>query len=64
LLRQRGSIKNSGGIITNLNNKELTYGNSNFEQGGVIVASNGITNHRVISLEIKKIIRKFDLYPI
>ena len=30
------SLKNSGGIITNLDNQELTYGNSNFEQGGAI----------------------------
>ena len=29
-------LKNSGGIITNLDNQELTYGNSNFEQGGAI----------------------------
>ena len=57
-------LKNSGGIITNLDNQELTYGNSNFEQEGIIVASNDITNHRAICLEIKKIIRKFDLYPI
>ena len=31
---------NAGGAITNLDNQELSYGRSNFEQGGIIVASN------------------------
>ena len=29
----------AGGAITNLENEDLTYGNSNFEQRGIIIAS-------------------------
>jgi len=57
-------LKGSGGAITNLDNEELTYGKSNFEQGGIIVASNNYLMHESICLEIKEIIKKFDLYPL
>ena len=57
-------LKASGGAITNLNNEELTYGKSNFEQGGIIVASNNYFMHETICLEIKEIIKKFKIYPI
>ena len=56
-------LKAAGGSITNLNNEELTYGNSNYEQGGIIVASNNIKSHERICLEIKEIIKKYNLYP-
>ena len=46
-------LKAAGGEITNLDNKELTYGKSNFEQGGIIVASNNYLMHKSICLEIK-----------
>ena len=57
-------LKAAGGAITNLENQELTYGNSNFEQGGIIVASNNLYTHKRICLEIKKIIDKYDIYPL
>ena len=57
-------IKAAGGAITNLNNEELSYGNSNFEQGGIIIASSNFIKHEKICLEIKEIINKFDLYPL
>ena len=57
-------LKAAGGAITNLNNQELTYGNSNFEQPGVIIASNNYLNHGKICLEIKEVINKFDLFPL
>jgi len=57
-------LKAAGGAITNLNNQELTYGNSNFEQPGVIIASNNYLNHGKICLEIKELINKFDLFPL
>ena len=57
-------LKASGGAITNLNNEELSYGKSNFEQGGIIVASNNFLKHESICLEIKEIIKKFKLYPV
>ena len=58
------TLKTAGGAITNLNNEELTYGNLNYEQGGIIVASSNINSHKRICLEIKEIIRKNNLYPL
>ena len=57
-------LKSAGGAITNLDNQELTYGKLNFEQGGIIVASNNHLMHQSICLEIKEIIKKYDLYPL
>ena len=54
----------AGGSITDINNNKLVYGKSNFEQGGIIIASNNNLMHQKICLEIKEIIRKYDLYPI
>ena len=49
-------LKASGGAITTLDNKELTYCKSKFKQGGIIVASNNATTHKDICLEIKQIL--------
>ena len=57
-------LKAKGGLITNLNNKELSYGKLGYEQGGIIVASNNKHNHKNICLEIKEIIEKFQIYPL
>tara|TARA_B100001057_G_scaffold361207_1_gene363590 strand:+ start:67 stop:975 length:909 start_codon:yes stop_codon:yes gene_type:complete len=57
-------LKAAGGAITNLDNQELSYGKTNFEQGGIIVASNNLSTHGKICLEIKKIIKKYELYPL
>ena len=57
-------LKGSGGAITTLDNKELIYGKTNFDQGGIIVASNNYLMHESICLEIKEIINKYDLYPL
>ncbi len=57
-------LKAAGGAITNLYNEELIYGKSNFEQGGILVASNNAYNHKKICSEIKAIIKKFELYPL
>ena len=57
-------LKASGGAITNLANEELTYGRLDFAQGGIIVASNSIETHEKLCLEIKMIIKKYDLYPL
>ena len=53
----------AGGAITNLDNEPLSYGGENFEQGGVIIASNNNLTHKRICFEIKEIIKKYDLYP-
>ena len=57
-------LKAAGGAITNLDNIELSYGDTPFEQGGVIIASNNHSIHANICLEIKEIIKKYDLYPL
>ena len=57
-------LRAAGGAITNLDNEELSYGKSNFEQGGIIVASNNINTHKDICLEIKHIIKKYKIYPL
>ena len=57
-------IKAAGGTITNIDNQELSYGKLNFEQGGIIVASNNVKTHQNICLSIKEIIEKYQIYPI
>ena len=57
-------LKAAGGAITNINNEELIYGNSNFKQEGIIIASSNSNNHEKICLEIKEIIIKNKLYPL
>lgn len=57
-------LKAAGGAVTNLNNEELTYGESNYEKGGIIVASNDRKNHRNICLKVKKIIKEYNIYPL
>ena len=56
-------LKTAGGAITNLDNENLYYGSSNFEHGGIIVASNNLLMHESICLKIKNIIRENDIYP-
>ena len=55
---------NAGGAITNLDNQELSYGKTNFNQGGIIVATNNRKTHGNICCEIKKIIEKNEIYPL
>ena len=55
-------LKSAGGAITNIDNEELTYGKSNLQQGGVIIASNDNANHEKICLEVKEILKRYDLY--
>ena len=56
-------LKAAGGAITNLENKELSYGKTNFEHGGIIIASNNKYNHEKICLEIKAIIESYKIHP-
>ena len=57
-------LKAAGGAITNLDNQELTYGQTSFQQGGVIVATSNRNTHQSICLEIKKIIEDNGIYPL
>ena len=56
-------LKSAGGAITNLDNKDLCYGKLNYEQGGIIVATNNNLTHEKICSQIKQIIKKNKLYP-
>ena len=44
-------LKAAGGAITNLDNQELSYGKTSFEQGGIIVATNDKKTHGSICLK-------------
>ena len=57
-------LKAAGGAITNIYNEELIYGASNFQQGGIIVASNNRINQMKICSEIKKTLEKYNLYKV
>jgi len=56
-------LNTAGGAITNLENEELCYETPNFDQGGIIIASNNKKNHAKICFQIKEIIKKYDIYP-
>ena len=53
----------AGGRITNLDNEPLIYGQTGFEQRGIIIATNNSKNHKKICIQLKEIIEKnnFDL---
>ena len=57
-------LKTAGGVITNLDNQELTYGETSFEQGGIIVATKNRDTHGKVCLQIKEIIEKNGIYPL
>ena len=57
-------LKTAGGALTTINNVDLEYGDLNFEQGGIIVASNNKLMHKKVCYEIKKIIKENNLYPL
>ena len=57
-------LKAFGGAITNLNNQELSYNKTNYEQSGIIVATNNKEFHEKICSELRSIIQRYDLYPI
>ena len=56
-------LKAAGGAITDLENNDLSYNKENYEQRGIIIASNDRETHSVTCMQIKKIIEKFDLFP-
>ena len=56
-------LKAAGGAITKIDNQDLFYGKPNFEQGGIIVASNDNLRHEIICLQLRELIKKYELYP-
>ncbi len=57
-------LKTAGGRITNLENEELVYGKPNFNQRGIIVATNNKFTHKDICIQIKQIIKENNLFSL
>ena len=57
-------LKAAGGAITKINNQDLSYGKPNFEQEGIIVASNDNLRHETICSQLRKLINKYEVYPL
>jgi len=57
-------LKAAGGAITNLDNKELSYGHNSFEQRGIIVATSNKKTHKRVLLEINKIIEANGIFSL
>ncbi len=51
-------LRSAGGIITNIDNEELKYNNLNFDQKGLIIASNDKDNHMNICKQIKFLLKE------
>ena len=56
-------LKAVGGAITTVDNRNLLYNRENYEQRGIIIASNNKDKHGEICSEIQGIIKKYNLYP-
>ena len=54
-------LKQAGGAITTLDNKDLIYGKEGFKQEGLIIASNSRQNHGSICFEINKILKRTNI---
>ena len=57
-------LKAAGGRITNLENEELVYNKTNFNQSGIIIATNNKSTHKDICIQIKQIIKKNNLFDL
>lgn len=54
-------LRAAGGAITTLDNEELIYNSKSFEHPGIIIASNDKNNHRSVCLQVKEIIKKYNI---
>ena len=57
-------LKAAGGAITTLDNKDLIYSKTSYEQRGIIIASNNKKEHGKICLQLKEIIRNNKIFPL
>ena len=57
-------LKANGGAITNIYNEDLIYNQTNFNQGGIIIASNNKRKHENLCFQIKDVIQKNKIYPL
>ena len=54
-------LKQAGGAITTLDNRDLIYGQKDYRQEGLIIASNSRQHHESVCLEIKKILKRTNI---
>ena len=54
-------LQAAGGEITNIDNEKLIYNSTSFEHPGIIIASNSKHNHSNVCLQVKKIIKKYNI---
>ena len=54
-------LTNAGGSITNIENKSLVYNQEEFNQTGLVIASNNKLIQKKLCLEVKKIIKKYNI---
>jgi len=57
-------LRSAGGRITNIENKDLIYNKENFKQSGIIIASNNKKMHSKLCIEVREIIKRYDIYPL
>ena len=57
-------LNTAGGRITKIDNGSLIYGQTGFEHGGLIIASNNHKRHKDLCLQIKEIIENENNIPI
>ena len=55
-------LKAAGGAITKLDNSELLYGKFNFEQRGIIVATNNLETHNKVCMSIRRVIEQYEIF--
>ena len=56
-------LRAAGGALTYLNNEDLIYNQNNFEQRGIIIATNNKETHAIKCSQVKEIINEFNLIP-
>ena len=54
-------LKAAGGAVTNIENEELSYNQTNFEQRGIIIASNNKEIHKELCLQLKEIVKRYNI---
>ena len=55
-------LKAAGGAITKLDNSDLVYGKFNYEQGGIIVATNDLDRHNKVCSSLRQVIKQYEIY--
>ena len=54
-------LRAAGGCITNIDNEDLVYSRADLKHPGIIIASNNKQNHKKICLQLKAIIKEYNI---